>query len=68
MTLTENHYDGGPQYAGFDNYYITRRILEYCQMTDQHVEDFIEGLNQDEADWHINHYSRDKSSSPDTIN
>jgi hypothetical protein len=49
MTLVEKYSDGGP-YAGFDNYYITRRILEYCQLTGQQVEDFIEGLYQADAD------------------
>ena len=49
MRLEEKQNDGKPEYLGFDNYYITRRILEYCQITDQPVADFIEGLDEQEA-------------------
>lgn len=43
--------DGIQKYVEFD--VITRRYLQYCLMTGQNIEDYIQGLNQDELDEHF---------------
>lgn len=43
--------DGYPKYSDFD--VITRRYLEYCLITGQNIEDYVQGLNQDEIDDHF---------------